>query len=121
MTELSLKASRFSSGTELDVLVVCFMVASGDYVLFQQGLTEHAGLNAPPYFEFNDQLYGGYGIVKSCVVTRSQVIIKLSQPLKGITKIFVGLDELQADYQDISDQLRKIFIGDKKVLSIENT
>lgn len=120
MTELSFKASKFSSNIELDVLVLGFLMESGEYVLFQQSLTEDSGLNEPPYFEFNDQLYGGYGIVKSCEVTRSQVIVELTQPLKGITKVLVGLDDLQVDYQDIINQLRKIFIGNEEVLSIEN-
>jgi hypothetical protein len=92
---------------------------SSGYVLFQQGLTEDAGLNEPPYFEFNDQLYGGYGLVKTCVATRSEVIIELSQPLNGITKFLIGLVELQDDYQYIIDQLGKIFVGNEKVFSIE--
>jgi len=120
MTELSFKASRFSSNTELDVLVVMFLMDSGDYVLFQQGLTENGGLNKPPYFEFNDQLYGGDGLVKSCAVTRSQVIIELSQPLNGITKLLVGLAEVQAEHQDILGNLRKIFVSDEEVLFIES-
>ena len=119
MTELSFNASRFSCSTELDILVVGFLMDSGGYVLFQQGLTEDAGLNDPPYFEFNDQLYGGYGLVRSCVATRSQVIIELSQPLNGITKFLIGLVELPDDYQDIIDQLRKIFVSNQEVLSIE--
>lgn len=121
MTELSFKASKFSCNTELDVLLVAFLMESGEYVLFQKGLTEYAGLNEPPYFEFNDKLYGGYGLVKSCLATRQQVIIELSQPLNGITKLVVELAELQADYQDIIAQLRKIFASNKEVLSIEDT
>ncbi len=118
MTELSFNASRFSCSTELDVLVVGFLMASGDYVLFQHGLTKDAGLNEAPYFEFSDPLYGGDGLVSSCVVTRSQVVIGVSRPLNGITKFFVGLAELQADYQDITDQLRTIFAGSEDVLSM---
>jgi hypothetical protein len=119
MTELSFKASRFSSSIELDVLVVGFLMDSGGYVIFQQSLTKDAGISEPPYFEFNDQLTGGYDLVRSCAVTRSQVIIELSRPLNGITKFLVELTELEDDHQDIIDQLRKIFVGNENVLSIQ--
>jgi hypothetical protein len=119
-TELSFNASRFSSSIELDVRVVGFLVDSGDYVLFQQGLTPDAGSDEPPYLEFNDQLYGGYGLVKSCASTPSQIIIELSRPLNGITRLRIGLDKLQADYPEITDQLRKIFAGNPDLLVIEN-
>jgi hypothetical protein len=121
MTELSINAVRFSSSIELDVLVVGFLMDAGDYVLFQQGLTEGAGLNEPPYFEHNDPQYGGYCLIKSCVLTRSQVVIELTRPLNGITKLLIGIAGLDADYQDIVEQMGKIFIGDKTVLSIAAT
>lgn len=120
MNELSFDAARFSCNAELDVLLVCFLMVSGDYVLFQKGLTENAGLNKPPYFEFNDQLYGGDDVVKSCRVTRSQVIIELSQPLNGISKVRVGLSALQACHQDIIAQLRIIFASNAALLAVEN-
>jgi hypothetical protein len=120
MTELSFNAARFSCSIELDVVVVGFLIESGDYVLFQKGLTENAGLHEPPYFEFNDQQYGGYDLVKSCSATRSQVIIELSRPVNGITKLLIGLGGLQADYPEIIGQLRRIFSSNKEALFIES-
>ncbi len=120
MTELCLEAIEFGVSTDFDVLVVGFKLESGDYVLFQHGLTKNTSTKEPPYFEFKDQLYGGYGLIKSCVVNSDRLTIKLSNPLDGITLFRIGLGQIQNRYHDVVDQLQNIFLGNEEVLYIDN-
>ncbi len=68
MEALVLTASEIGYSIECDVLVVGINMSNGEYILFQQQIEKEEAMNSPPYFEYKDQLYGGYGLIKKCTL-----------------------------------------------------
>lgn len=114
-------ATEYGEDVEFDVLTVGLSMDSGEYVLFQQGLTTEAGSNEPPYFEYKDQLYSGYGLVTECVINNNTLNITLSKPLNGHNHLTINLTGIGDDIQMLNLKLGQVFENYKDVLSIENT
>ena len=62
---------------EDDVLIVGVEGLNGGYLMWQRGLTEATGMNDGIYFEMNDQIHGGYNLVKECTVNSESVNFSL--------------------------------------------
>ncbi|MDG3008240.1 Imm10 family immunity protein [Paludisphaera mucosa] len=98
----------------------------GSYITFQRGADsarsledwEEDGL----YFEYKDQLYGGYGLVDACRLGRDRLAIDLATPMSELENV-VGFDvELAINdesYESLRDGLLRIIEGTRARLMVE--
>lgn len=108
-----------SEDTELDVLVVGAIDPDGRYVQFQRGLTKETDMDDPPYFELDDQINGGYGIVEHCILTDESMNIFLNQAQNGFDQIEVTLSSAKYDHQKLTADLSRIFRGYENILELD--
>lgn len=84
---------------ENDVLTIGVAGDDGRYLLWQKGLTPETGSEDGVYFEFNDQINGGYEIIQTCTVTNEGIAVVLANGKSEhfcFPKGFDKLSELKA-------------------------
>ncbi|QKX17756.1 hypothetical protein [Microbulbifer sp. YPW1] len=84
---------------ENDVCTVSMAGNCGRYFMWQKGLTEQTGSKDGIYFEYNDQINGGYNTASHCVVESTGLRVTLVSTetiFLGFPKNFSQLNELKA-------------------------
>jgi hypothetical protein len=96
---------------ENNVLIVAVQDSAGGYFIWQKGLTKEVGSEDGVYFEFDDQVNGGYDIVKECTIDTDGIHVvlsngrlahfyfpkefkKYSELKNGLLKVYEGLEHL---------------------------
>ena len=97
---------------EGDVLIVGVEGTNGNYLMWQKGLTEATGMNDGVYFEMNDQIHGGYNLVKECAVDSEGVNLSL---VNGESIKFPFRPGYSAQ-QELKQGLQEIYQGAEHVL-----
>ena len=77
-----------------------------------KGLSESTGMNDGVYFEMNDQIHGGYNLVKECVMDSESVNLSL---VNGESVKFPFPPGFNAQ-QELKQGLREIYQGAEHVL-----
>ena len=97
---------------EDDVLIVGIEGLNGSYLMWQKGLSESTGINDGVYFEMNDQIHGGYNLVKKCAMDN-----------EGVTLSLVGGESVKFPFPpgfdaqlELKQGLREIYQGVEHVL-----
>ena len=90
----------------------------GEYLLFirpsQTGGADDAGV----YVERNSPDHGGHDLARRCDLSRDALVLELSEPLGGATRVEVDLKPLnRAGRRALAGALRKIF-ADRPGLTI---
>jgi len=92
---------------ENDVLAVGVSDDEGGYIMWQRGLTEEVGSDHGVYFEFDDQINGGYNNVLNGKVTQTEVLISLDN---GSTKVF-QLPKGFSQHSELESALKEVYLG----------
>ena len=97
---------------ENDVLTVAVQGWDDGYVLWQRGLTKESGSEDGVYFEYDDQINGGYNNIKELTVTSDGIHIVLVNNELAHFYFLKGFDK----YSELKAGLQKIFQGNERVL-----
>lgn len=79
---------------ENDVLTVSVFKADSNYVLWQKGLAPEAGSEDGVYFEYNDQINGGYNSISACSISAEGIEVSLSNGKGTYLRFPTGFDKL---------------------------
>lgn len=94
------------------VLTVSVQGWDDGYVLWQKGLTKDVGLEDGVYFEYDDQIIGGYNNVKECTVTSDGIHIVLANDELAHFYFDTGFDK----FAELKAGLEKVYQGNEHVL-----
>lgn len=97
---------------EDDVLTVAVQGWDDGYVLWQRGLTKDVGSEDGVYFEYDDQINGGYNNVKECTVTSDGIHIVLVNDELAHFYFNKGFDK----FAELKAGLEKVYQGNEHVL-----
>ncbi len=97
---------------ENDVLTVAVQGWDNGYVLWQKGLTEEVGSKDGIYFEYDDQINGGYNNVKECTVTSDGIHVVLANDQLAHFYFNKGFNK----FTELKTGLEKIYHGNLHVL-----
>lgn len=100
---------------EDEVLTVCVGTEDG-YFMWQKGLTEEVGSKDGIYFEFDDQINGGFNIVKECTIDFDGMHVVLEN---GKLEHFHFPKDFDK-YSELKSGLLKIYEEDIKVLEFHD-
>ena len=102
----------FNSTIENDVMVVGIQGAGDHYMIWQIGLTPEAGSEEGVYFEYDDQINGGYNHLVECFVSSKGILVSESDG----TRHELVFPEPLASISDLQAELSKIYVGAEHVL-----
>lgn len=97
---------------ENDVLTVAVQGWDDGYVLWQKGLAKEVGSDDGIYFEYDDQINGGYNNVKECTVTSDGIHFVLTNNELAHFYFIKGFDK----FAELKAGLEKIYLGNEHVL-----
>ena len=95
-----------------DVLIVGVTDLADSYFLWQRGLTEDTGSEDGIHFEFDDQINGGYDIVKVCIVTTDGIHVELTDGKRVQFYFPNGFDK----FEKLEAGLSKIYSDNLSIL-----
>ena len=95
-----------------NVLSVGVEDGQGRHFIWQRGLGVDTGLNDGVYFEFDDQINGGYNIARKVVVSGGGIEVTLSS---GET-VGIRYPHGFANHQALNSALQQIYQGREDVL-----
>ena len=114
----------YAGGDEDEYCLVAVTGIDGTetYVSFQRhgeyGHEEDWGI----YFEFNDQINGGYNNIASCRIDRSALHVILTEPIdhaKRFVDVVVALQINDDEFDAFVSMLRRIFVRSESLLFIQ--
>ena len=91
---------------------------SGRYVMFQ-GTADDPDDPDGIWFEFDDQVNGGYNSVDSVHISGDLLTIELKTPVSGVQRFSITLAASQEEHADLRSQLARIYQGYPGVLRIQ--
>ncbi len=97
---------------EDDVLTVAVQGWDNGYVLWQRGLSKEVGSGDGVYFEYDDQINGGYSNVKECTVASDGIRVVLTNNELAHFYFDEGFDK----FAELKVGLEKIYQGNEHVL-----
>ena len=101
------------AGTDEMVGVVTTGVRAGDeYLIFSRGLDDEEIEDWGVYLEYRDQINGGYGCIKACILGRERLEVELSKPInrnKDIEGFHVELSLSDEQREILAAGLRQVF------------
>lgn len=111
------KADQFTCDTQDGVLAVGLSNPTGGYVLFQRQLPCELD-EAPPYFEFDDQVNGSSKILQSVLLSKNKIIINLL-PECATSQFEIKFDISDEQFARSAQCLQQIFSGFDSQLKIQ--